>query len=210
MIRRGAIAAGVLAGVAGAVLVGGGVAPSARASASAAAAATATWKVDAVHSSVVFRIKHGGTSYFWGRFNDPSGDITINESDLASSSVKVEVPTEKVDTANGGRDNHLRGPDFFNAKQFPAITFASSKIAKASDGIYEVSGELTMLGKSRPLTVRLEKTGSIADHPRMGTREGWETTFVIKRSDFGMNYGIEAGALGDEVTIVLGLQTIKG
>lgn len=210
MIRHGAIAAGVAASVAGLALVGGGMTPPARASASAAAAVTATWKVDAVHSSVVFRIKHGNMTYMWGRFNDPSGEVNIDESDLASSSVKVEILAEKVDTANGGRDNHLRGPDFFNAKQFPEITFVSTKITKASDGIYEVSGDLTLLGKSRPLTVRMEKTGEVKDHPRMGTREGWETTFVIKRSDFGMNYGVENGALGDEVKLVLGLQTVKG
>ncbi len=209
MIRRGAIAAGVMAGVAAVALVGGGVAPSAQASASAAAA-TATWKVDAVHSSVVFRIKHGGTSYFWGRFNDPAGEINIDESDLASSLVKIELQAEKIDTANQGRDNHLRGPDFFNAKQYPTTTFTGTGAKRVSDGVYEVSGELTLLGKSRPLTVRLEKTGSIADHPRMGTREGWESTFVIKRTDFGMDYGVEAGALGDEVKVVVGLQTIKG
>jgi polyisoprenoid-binding protein YceI len=84
-----------------------------------------TFKIDPVHSSVIFSIKHLGVTDFYGRFNDVSGTVVFDKADPSKSSVEVTVPVESVDTKNEKRDQHLKSPDFFNAKQFPMIIFKS-------------------------------------------------------------------------------------
>src|SRR3954463_2260770 len=87
------------------------------------AAATETYKADPVHSTSVFRIKHANAAYFWGRFNEPAGTFTIDDADVTKSTFNVELSADKIDTYNDKRDAHLKSPDFFNAKQYPKITF---------------------------------------------------------------------------------------
>src|SRR5262245_33566220 len=106
------------------------------------ALAESKFKVDAAHSSVVFKVQHIGIGYVWGRFNDPAGTIVWDEQDPAKSKFEVTLQTSKVDTGNAGRDRHLRLPDFFDAAKFPTITFKSTSISKASDGAYEMVGDL--------------------------------------------------------------------
>jgi polyisoprenoid-binding protein YceI len=163
----------------------------------------ATETVDAVHSSVLFRIKHMNTSYAWGRFNDIQGTIDL---DGPQPQVDVTVKVDSVDTANAKRDEHLKGPDFFGAKQFPTITFHSESIKKLDDNRYQVDGTLTLHGISKPLSVTLERTGS-ARTPMTGKIAGYATEFQIKRSDFGMKLMI--GPLGDDVRILVSLECVE-
>lgn len=169
------------------------------------AIAADSYDVDPGHSYVVFRIGHLGVSNNWGRFDSPTGKIVIDDADPSKSSVEVEVKTQAVDTGNKKRDDHLRSPDFFNAKQFPTIGFKSDSIKKLTDGKYEVSGKLTLHGQTRPLTVTLDRVG--AADTQMGSRAGFDTNFTIKRSDFGMDKMV--GPVGDEVTLWISLEGVK-
>lgn len=180
-------------------------APAGPSMATTSAAAT-TYMIDGTHSSVVFRVMHMNTAPFYGRFNQIAGSIDWNAENPESSSISFSIPTESVDTANEGRDGHLRSPDFFNAKEFTEITFKSTKITPRHGETYTVQGDLTMLSETKPVTVELVKTGENT-HPRSGKPViGFEAVATIKRSDFGMNYGVEQNVLGDEVKIMFGLE----
>lgn len=164
------------------------------------AADAATFQVDAVHSSVLFRVKHMNTSYLWGRFNGVSGKVNLDD---ASPAIDVQVKVDSIDTANAKREAHLKGPDFFNAKQFPTISFKSTKIARSGEAAYDVEGTLTLHGVSHPIKVRVERTGTNPG-PRGGTITGIATTFNIKRADYGMNLMLEG--VSDDVMLVVSLE----
>ena len=164
------------------------------------------WTVDTVHSSVVFKVKHANAAWFQGTFDTITGKVSLDPSKPEAGSVSVTIPVDSVDTNDKKRDEHLRGPDFFNGKENPNITFASSKIAKKGDK-FEVTGDLAMAGKSKSITIEVEKTGEGEFH---GKRIGFATTFTIKRSDFGMTYGVDKNALGDEVTLSIAIEGIQG
>jgi polyisoprenoid-binding protein YceI len=181
-----------LAGFAGIAV---GLAPSASPAGSAAADA---WKIDSVHSSLIFRIKHLNTAYFYGRFNDIGGEINWDDSDPAKASFNVEIKTSSVDSKNPGRDRHLKSGDFFNAEQFPTCTFKSTSVTPKGEHAVEVTGDLTMNGVTKPLTVTIEKTGQ-GPGQRGGTIVGFETVFTVKRTDFGINF--MPGGLGEEVKV---------
>ena len=141
------------------------------------------YTIDAAHSGVTFRISHLNLSHVYGRFDSFTGDVTLDTSDPAKSSFKLNIKSTSINTNNAGRDNHLRGPDFFNAKQFPAITFASTSV-KAIEGGYEVTGDLTMHGETKPVTFSL-KGGRTAEF-QGAQRTGFSTELMLKRSDFGV------------------------
>ena len=170
------------------------------------AAATETYQVDPVHSSVIFRIQHLGIAYVYGRINNLSGTLKIDEGTPAGSVVEIYAKAKNVDTFNSERDNHLRSPDFFHSKKFPIVSFKSTSFTKTSNDMYEVTGDLTLLWVTRPLTVRLQRTGDGKD-PWGGFRIGFETTFTIRRSDFGMNFMM--GGVGDEVRIIISIEGIR-
>jgi polyisoprenoid-binding protein YceI len=162
--------------------------------------------IDAAHSGVTFQISHMGVSYIPGRFNEFSGNFTIDTSDPAKSSFSLTIKTESVDTNNSKRDEHLRAPDFFNAKQFPTITFASTAV-KAVEGGYEVTGDLTMHGETKPITFSL-KGGKTAEFPPKVIRTGFTSPqIVIKRTDFGV--GKPMPVLGNEVYITISFEGTK-
>ena len=170
-----------------------------------AQAAPESFDIDPVHSAVIFRIHHFGSGYSYGRFNDFGGKLVFDEASPAGSSVSVEIKATSVDTANAKRDDHLRGPDFFDVAQFPTITFKSTAVKAAGATSFDVTGDLSMHGVTKSVTVRMEKTGGGKDAWGM-FRVGFEGTMTIKRSDFGMKYGLDNGALGDEVRLTLAFE----
>lgn len=191
---------------AGGLLGGAGAAP---APAAAMNAEPAKFKVDGVHSSMVYRISHLGVAPFYGRFDKISGEFNWDKDNPGSSSFNVTIDTESVNSNNGARDKHLKSGDFFNAKEFPEITFRSTGLTKAGDA-WEVSGDLTMVGKTKPVKATLKFVGQKDVGPQMGgVKAGFDITFTVKRSDFGMSYGLDNGALGDEVQVMLGLEGAK-
>jgi polyisoprenoid-binding protein YceI len=166
-----------------------------------------TYKLDSVHSFVIFKIKHFNTSNTYGRFNAPSGTLVVDEADPTKSTVEVEVKSENVDTNEPKRDQHLKKADFLDAVQFPAITFKSKTVAKGKEeNSVDIDGELTLHGVTKPVKVTFVKTGASAD-PKMGTRVGYEGTFTIKRSDYGMNFMV--GPVGDDVQLTVAIEAAK-
>ena len=163
------------------------------------------WMVDSSHSSVVFRVKHANAAFFKGSFDVVKGKVTLDPANLDDSSVELTIPMESIDTNDAKRDRHLKSPDFFNAKENPEITFTSTKVAKQG-GQLKVAGNLSMAGKTKPITIDVEKTGEGEFH---GKRVGFSSTFKIKRSEFGINYGVADGVLGDEVTLMIDLEVLQ-
>ena len=164
-----------------------------------------TYKIDPVHSSVVFSIKHNGVTDFYGAFKDISGTVMFDPADASKSTVELTVPVESIDTRSEKRDQHLKSPDFFNAKQFPTITFKSNKIEGSGDN-FKISGDLTVHGVTKPITADF-KRGPDGKGGQGKTIGGGEARFTIKRSDYDMNFMI--GPLGDEVEIILSLEGAK-
>lgn len=169
------------------------------------ARAADTYKIDSVHSSVAFCAMHLGITNFYGRFNEVAGDVVFDKENPAKSSVNVTVQTESIDTHNPKRDQHLKSPDFFNSKQFPAITFKSNKVEGSGDA-FKVTGDFTLHGVTKPITVEFKKLGE-GKGMQGEMRAGGETKFTIKRSEYGMNF--MPGGVGDEVTIMLSLEGVK-
>ncbi len=170
-----------------------------------ALAAADDYAVDVAHSSVSFKIEHMGLSYVHGRFNSFSGTFKIDSADPAKSSFDFAIKTQSVDTNNQGRDTHLRSPDFFNAKQYASITFKSSAV-KQVEGGYEVTGDLSLHGETKPITLTLKGGKTISD-PRTGTKIGFYGDFTINRTDFGIAKNMKM--LGDDVQVSVGLEAAK-
>lgn len=178
--------------------VGLGAPPGAMARASAD-----EYTVDARHSTVIFRVKHIGVSYFYGRFNEVEGGFTFDEADPTKLVLDVAIKTKSIDTHNKKRDQHLKGPDFFHVKQYETISFKSTKVEQGEGGTYRVTGDLTLHGTTKPITVDVAHVGSGSD--RRGRKlAGLETSFTIKRSEFGMDYML--GGLGDDIHIIVSLE----
>ena len=160
------------------------------------------WVVDPVHSSVAFRVKHANIAFFKGTFDVINGRITLDPAKPEAGSVELTIPVDSVDTNDKKRDDHLKAPDFFNAKENPEITFRSTKIEKKGDAL-EVTGDLAMNGKKKSTVIQVAKTG---EGEFMGKRVGYEAKFTIKRSDFGVDYGVAEKTLADEVTLMIDLE----
>ena len=164
-----------------------------------------TFKVDPVHSFVLFSVQHLGIANTYGRFNDISGTVVFDKDNPSKSSVELSVQVESLDTHNSIRDRSVKSPDFFDAKQFPTMTFKSTKVEGSGDTL-KVTGDLTIHGVTKPMTVDFKKGGE-GKGVFGEMRGGGETHFTIRRSDFGMNF--QQGAIGDEVNIILSLEGIK-
>lgn len=174
--------------------------------AGAQARAADKYAVDPVHSSSVFRIKHANAAYFWGRFNEPAGSFVLDEADVSKSTFAITISVNNVMTGNAKRDAHLKSPDFFNAKQYPAITFKSTSVKKGEENKLEVTGDLTMHGVTKSITAPVELTGK-GEFPAGRVRAGIEAMLVVKLSDFEIK-GMP-GALSDEVKVIVALEGMK-
>ncbi len=175
-------------------------------SGTAANASADDYKVDSKHSSVIFRVKHLGVSYFYGRFNEIKGSLAFDQADPKSLALDIEIKVESIDTNDQKRDQHLKGPDFFNAKQYQTITFKSTKAKQGKDDKYRVTGDLTLHGVTKSITVDLAHVGSATDS-RGRHRAGFKTSFTIKRTDFGMDYMV--GGLGDDIRLIVSLEALR-
>lgn len=164
------------------------------------------YAIDSVHSTALFRVQHAQAGQFWGRFNDVQGTVTYTPDKDQHFSFNVNIDLESVDSGNDKLDAHLKSPDFFNAKEFGKMTFKSTEVERLGQYIWDVAGDLTMNGVTKPVVavVRFTGTGEV-----MGRRAGFEAEFDVKRSDFGQMYGIEKGVLGDQVRVVVGLEATK-
>jgi len=169
--------------------------------------AEGAFTIDPVHSSLIFKIQHQGVGNFYGRFNEISGTYWLDAADPAGSSMDVQVKTQSLDTNNKKRDSDVLSPGFFNATEFPTISFKGTKVSKASD-TFTVAGDLTFHGVTKPITVAV--TPFAAKPGRGGKRSGFETTFTIKRSDYGVDSMVANGGLGDDVQITVSVEGTSG
>jgi len=173
---------------------------SAIAFAAAAPAQAAEYKIDSDHTFVVFEVVHLGIGKAYGMFRNTTGSY-----DPDAGKLNVVIDANSLYTANKKRDEHLRGPDFFNAKQFPEITFESTKIDTKGDEI-QVTGNLTMKGKTKKVSFPMKKVGEGKD-PWGNYRTGYEGSLTVNRMDFGVDYMPEG--LSKEVTLNLAVEGIK-
>ena len=170
------------------------------------ATAAETYTVDTQHSYILFKVKHFGIGYSYGRIVTPTGSFTIDDASSSNSSVKMQVAAKNLFTGVEKRDKHLRSPDFFNVAKYPLISFKSTSVKKIAEDTYEISGDLTLLGKVRPITVKVLQTGTGKD-PFGKYRKGFETSFTIKRSEFGMDFML--GGVSDEVDLTVSVEGIR-
>ena len=166
----------------------------------------ATFSGDTVHSFVLFKIKHMGASWTYGRFNDFTVSVGMNDAGTELSSVAFDVKTASMDTGMLKRDGDVKGPDFLSVKQYADIKFASTAVKALDADNTEVTGDLTMHGVTKPITVKVVKVGS---GKGMGGEMlvGLETTFSVKRSDYGMTNMV--GPVGDDVQITVAVEAAK-
>jgi polyisoprenoid-binding protein YceI len=175
--------------------------------ASLAAAAPVTYKVDTDHSGVSFTIRHF-VSNVPGRFKDFEGEVRYDRQNPAASSVAFSVQAASIDTDNADRDNHLRSPDFFDTEKFPTLTFTSTAVEAKDADTLQVTGDLTLHGVTRRVTIPVEVLGTVAT-PR-GEKAGFESSFTLNRKDYGItwNRALDAGGaiLGEDVKVTIAIE----
>lgn len=191
-----------------------GLAPSSPTPAAPLTVAAESYKVDPVHSSVLFRVKHSGITNFYGRFNEFSGTFSFDPTARSGGDFAFEVQTESVDTGNTKRDDHLRNADFFNARQFPTISFQSTSVEHVEGDRYTLTGDLTLQGETREVTADLEWLGT-GTGPTGASIAAFEATFEVKRSDFGMTKYLapdnsDSGGLGNTVRLIVSVEAVRG
>ena len=165
-----------------------------------------TFKLDPVHCMANFRVQHMGAGMFWGRFNEVTGRIVTTDEGMVPVSFDVVIDVDSIDTGTEKLDRTLMGPNFFDGKEFKTITFTTDSVTPVAgpDSKWTVTGKISMLGVTKPVTAIVERTG-VKGNPVM-KKAGYEAIFSVKRSDFGMSWGVDNGALGDEVNLVVGLE----
>lgn len=170
------------------------------------------YKIDASHSSVVFRVKHLAISYVPGRFTDLSGTFSFDPKNVAASKATASIPVPSINTADTKRDEHLKGPDFFDAAKYNEMTFATTSIEPVNAESFKANGNLTIRGVTKPVVLDVTFGGTAKD-PWGNERAAFTATTKINRKDFGLTWSkaIETGALvvGDDVSITLEIEGIK-
>jgi polyisoprenoid-binding protein YceI len=166
----------------------------------------ADYGIDDDHSFALFKVQHMGAGFVHGRFDAVTGDISFDEANPAASKVAITVKTDSISTGVPKMEGHLKSPEILDAVQFPTLSFTSKSWAKAADGSYDVSGDLSIHGVTKPVTVKAVKTGNGTNPWTKKAIIGFETTFDIKRADYGVTYG--PGAIGDVISITFALEAI--
>ena len=170
-----------------------------------------TWNLDSSHTRTGFSVKHLVISDVKGEFGKTSGKAQIDDADLSKSSVELTIEVGSVDTRDPKRDNHLKSADFLDAATFPTITFKSTKVVAGKDGARTVTGDLTMRGVTKPVTLEGSITKAITD-PGGFTRRGASFAGKLDRKEWGVSWSkvIDVGAVvGDEVKLDIQSELVK-
>ncbi|MGE3467750.1 MAG: YceI family protein [Pyrinomonadaceae bacterium] len=165
---------------------------------------TGTYTFDKAHSVIGFKVKHNGLIEIPGFFRDFTGTINYDAKNVAKSTVEFTAKATSVDTGVGGRDNHLRRPDFFDVANHPDITFKSTKIEQKGK-LWMITGDFMLRGVTKSLTFPFEISGFLPATDRGPGRMGIVAETKINRRDFGVNYGADA-VISDQVGIVLQIE----
>ena len=170
-----------------------------------------TWNVDPSHSRVGFSVKHLGIATVRGTFKEFEGTLELGD-DLSSAKAYGTVKTASVDTNESGRDDHLRGADFFDVENYPEITFASTSIEAIDEDSLKIVGNLTIKDVTNEVELLAELGGTEID-PWGNDRVGFEAVGKLSRGAFGIKFNIALGsgnvAVGDKVTLSLDISAVK-
>ncbi len=174
---------------------------------SAGNAVAADYKIDTQgqHAFVQFRIQHLGYSWLYGTFRDFDGSFTFDEADPSKDKVNVTIDTGSVDTNHAERDKHLRSADFLNASKFPKATFVSTGVKKDGDEL-DITGDLTLNGVTKPVTLEAKKLGEGKD-PWGGYRAGFEAETTLTLKDF--NIKSDLGPASQQVQLMISVEGIR-
>jgi polyisoprenoid-binding protein YceI len=177
-----------------------------------AAAAPATYTLDPEHAVVGFLVMHAGYANVLGRFREVEGEISFDEATKQLGGGEIRVKTASVFTDHDKRDEHLRGPDFLNAEEFPDMIFRLEGAEATGERTGRITGTLELLGVRKPMSLDVTWNKS-AEYPFgtgvFGTRPyviGVSARGTIRRSDFGMTYGLDGDLVGDEISLILEME----
>lgn len=172
----------------------------------------ATYKIDAAHSEIGFKVKHLVISTVSGNFSKFDATMEAEKSDFSDASISFEADVDSISTKSEQRDGHLKSDDFFNAEKYPKLTFKSTSIEKKDDNEYILHGDLTIRDVTKNITLKVEHGGSVLD-PWGQTREGFELTGKISRKEFGLKWHAltEAGGavVSDDVRLLINVEMVK-
>lgn len=174
--------------------------------------ATTKWTIDSTHSEIGFKVKHMMFTNVSGKFDSYEGVIETEENDFSTAKISFSAAINSINTSNADRDNHLKSGDFFDAENFPNLTFISSSFSKVKDHNYELTGTLTIKGTSKEVKLPVEFSGLMQD-PWGNTKVGLNIEGKINRKDWGLNWNaaLETGGVlvGEEVKLIIELQLVK-
>jgi polyisoprenoid-binding protein YceI len=173
---------------------------------------TTKWVIDPMHSEIQFKVKHLVISTVSGFFKSFEGTLETEKEDFDDSTISFSLDIDSIDTNQSQRDEHLKSADFFDAAQFPHITFKSTSFKKTDDDEFELAGDLTIKGVTKPVKLAAEYGGSTADFYG-NIKAGFEVTGKINRKDFGLTWeGVtEAGSIvvGEDIKLTMNVQFAK-
>lgn len=171
--------------------------------------AQTTWKADPMHSKLTFSVIHHGISDVAGLFKTFDLSVTANKSDFSDAVFELSVDVASIDTEVEMRDKHLRSADFFEVEKYAKMTFKSTSIKKTSKDKYKLTGNLTLHGVTKPITMDLWYRGTIENPQSKATTAGFQITGSLKRSDFGVGPNFLPPMIGDRVSIKADGEFIK-
>jgi polyisoprenoid-binding protein YceI len=172
------------------------------------------WNLDAGHSAAGFKVRHMMISHSKGEFSGLSGVLQLDEVDYTHSTVEASIPVSTLRTGDDSRDEHLKNADFFDVEKFPTMTFKSTSMRSTGARNYAVTGDLTIHGVTKSVTLTVEDVSQPSKDPWGNWRIGLSASAKINRKDFGLtwNSALESGGVlvGDEVTLTLDVQFVQG
>jgi polyisoprenoid-binding protein YceI len=173
---------------------------------------TGTYKLDAAHTRIGFVARHAMVTKVRGAFNEFEGTAVLDGAEPSKSSATVTIKAASIDTRNADRDAHLRSNDFFSMDEFPEITFVSTGVEQVDPSNYNVTGDLTIKGVTKPVTIPFEFTGAVID-PWGNQRVGFEGSATVNRKDWGVNFNaaLEAGGVlvSEKITLEFDISAVK-
>lgn len=174
--------------------------------------ATTKWAIDPTHSEIGFKVKHMMFTNVSGKFDTYEASVTTEDDTFTNANIEFSADINSIDTRNADRDGHLKSADFFDAENYPKLTFKASSLSKVEDGNYEIAGDLTIKGVTKFVKLPAEFSGLMTD-PWGNTKAGLNIYGKINRKDWGLNWNsaLETGGVlvGEEVKLEIELQLLK-
>ncbi|ALV52359.1 YceI family protein [Streptomyces althioticus] len=176
------------------------------------AALTGDYELDPAHTTIGFVARHAMVTNVKGHFADFTGTLHLDGADPSNSTATIDVVMDSIDTGNADRDGHLKSADFFKTDEFPTMTFRSTKAEALGGDDYRITGDLTILGTTRPISIDLEFNGAAKD-PFGNERVGFEGKAEISRAEWGLtwNAALETGGMlvSDKIKLVFDISAIR-